>query len=292
MRLFLALMLFSQVVFADSYVFLVDTSGSMAEPISFKKDGKTYNSSRMQVAKESMKEVVENIPEDADVSILTFGGWRYSGKMNSHEVSVAINTMTPAGGTPLGEYMKIGADKLLQLRKDGDRGGTYNLIIVTDGEANDDRKVDRYLPEILSRGLIVKAIGLDMAKTHSLATKVNEYTNANDPDALTSSLKKYVAEVNFEDKNLQEEVFEEIKGLPNDVAFSVIQKLTDQPNHPIGEEAPVQMNQSSTVAPSSSSPSPSSEESSGALSTLWTVLGIFVTVAIIVVMAGHSVVKK
>ncbi len=275
-----------QLTFAsDSYVFLVDTSGSMAEPMVFKdSDGKKNQSSRMNIAKNSLNEVMKSISEDSNVGILTFNGWIYSSKFNKEEIAKAINSMEPSGGTPLGEYMKYGADKLLQLRKEGDRGGTYSLIIVTDGEANDSNKVDQFLPEIISRGLVVKAIGLDMAKTHSLATKVNEYTNANDPSALTSSLKKYVAEVSFEDKDLEEEVFEEIKSIPNEVAYGVIQTMTDQPNHPIGE-LPEKV-QSSNDANNSLNSSSIKSTSSGINVFFWVVGGVVFLVIVICSLAN------
>jgi hypothetical protein len=292
MKYLLILVLLAQTTFAsDSYVFLVDTSGSMAEPMAFKgADSKNYQSSRMNVAKNSLNEVIKSISEDSNVGILTFDGWVYSSKFNKEEIVKAIDSMEPSGGTPLGEYMKHGADKLLQLRKEGDRGGTYSLIIVTDGEANDSKKVDQYLPEIISRGLVVKAIGLDMAKTHSLATKVNEYTNANDPTSLTSSLKEYVAEASFEDKNLEEEVFEEIKSIPDEVAYGVIQTMTDQPNHPIGEmPEKVQLNNTSNAVNNTSNTvnNTSSKTSSNGMGVFfWIVGGVVFFVIVISLLAN------
>ena len=62
----------------------------------------------------------------------------------------AIDSITSQGGTPLGEYMKQGADALLDARKKQFGYGTYRLLVVTDGEANDAGLVDGYTPDIIS----------------------------------------------------------------------------------------------------------------------------------------------
>ena len=232
------------VIASDSLIFLMDTSGSMGEIMTAKdKNGKSIRIKSIDAAKESMIKVIDNIAPDTTVGLLTFDGWTYAPqKVDKAKLVKAIQSMTPSGGTPLGQFMKTAADQLLNNRIKGDRGGTYTMIVVTDGEAGDQHLVDRYLPDIINRGLIIKAIGLDLPKSHSLATLVNEYTNANDPTALETNLKKYVAEVSFKNSSTQgDDVFDELKPLPNEVAYAVIQEMTEQRNHPIGEEPMVRV---------------------------------------------------
>ena len=76
--------------------------------------------------------------------------------------------------------MKKGADTLLKARKSQYGYGSYRLLVVTDGEASDPGLVERFTPDIISRGIITDVIGVDMNKAHTLATKVHSYRSAND----------------------------------------------------------------------------------------------------------------
>ena len=284
------ILLSTQIFAADSYVFLVDTSGSMDEK------AKGTRLSKMDVAKKSMKEVVDGMNDDCDVGLVSFSGWLYKpSKINKDELYKSIDQLEATGGTPLGEYMKYAADELLQMRIKGDRGGIYNLIIVTDGEANDNRLVTRYLPEIIQRGLIVKAIGLNMDRTHTLASMANEYINANDPNSLTTSLKKYVAEAKFDDKQATEEIFEELKGIPDTVAYGVIEAMTAQKNHPIGEAETVEIvdpqgnkQTVNNIPKSNTPPPPTGSISVAVMITVIIVVTVLFVFFIIAVMAMNS----
>ena len=68
------------------------------------------------------------------------------------------------------------------------------MLIVTDGEANDAKLLALYLPDVLSRGLIVDAIGVDMKQNHSLATRVHTYRRADDGEALSRAVQEVFAE--------------------------------------------------------------------------------------------------
>ena len=89
--------------------------------------------------------------------------------------------------------MREGADALLQLREK-QVYGSYRLLIVTDGEANDAKLLSQYLPDVLSRGLIVDAIGVDMKQDHTLATRVHSYRRADDAQALSQAVQEVFAE--------------------------------------------------------------------------------------------------
>ena len=77
--------------------------------------------------------------------------------------------------------MKQGADALLDARKKQFGYGTYRLLVVTDGETDDAGLVDGYTPDIISRGITIDAIGVEMQSQHTLATMVHSYRSADDP---------------------------------------------------------------------------------------------------------------
>ena len=56
------------------------------------------------------------------------------------------------------------------------------LLVVTDGEANDAGLVDGYTPDIISRGITIDAIGVEMQSRRTLANMVHSYRNADDPN--------------------------------------------------------------------------------------------------------------
>ena len=106
--------------------------------------------------------------------------------------------------------MKIAADALLQRRSE-QHYGTYRLLVVTDGEANDMDMLETYLPDILSRGITVDVIGVDMARQHSLATQVHSYREADNPQSLTAAIEEVFAE-SSDDSDAGESDFELLQG--------------------------------------------------------------------------------
>jgi hypothetical protein len=152
--------------------------------------------------------------------------------------------------------MKAGADALLA-KRDKEHYGSYRLLVVTDGEANDSRKVEQYLPDILARGITVDVIGVDMASAHSLATKVQNYRKADDPASLETAIQQVFAET-ADGSDTSEEDFELAAAFPDDMAMEVITSLTDSGNHPIGETPKVVVQDDGTV---DIQPAPANKES-------------------------------
>jgi len=230
----------------DSIVIVLDTSGSMGDSMS---GGKT----RMQVAQDSLITVLKNTPPTTKVGILTFEGWIYDlQKVNQQQLEAAIRSTRPGGGTPLYEYLRAGATRLLEERQSQNNTGYYKLIVVTDGQAGDDslNRESRFsdgstkpgvLTDIISRNLIVDVIALDMGEDHDLMRLNNGADmKGNDPASLTSSIRKAVAEVGFgNQKDTSESAFKELDGLPDDFCLAAIKGLTTFRNHPIGEKPPV-----------------------------------------------------
>jgi hypothetical protein len=195
---------------------------------------------KMDSAKTAIKEVIKTIPQSTQIGLLVFGGrangWVFPlGPRNDAKLVESIDRLGADGGTPLGRYMKMGADRLLEERKAQYGYGSYRLLIVTDGEANDAALVEKYTPDIMARGIVTDVIGVDMAGAHTLATKVHSYRRANDPASLKQAIQEVFAEVGKEGNNQAgESAFEELSGLPDEMAMAIINALVSSGNHPIG----------------------------------------------------------
>jgi hypothetical protein len=251
----------AQVQVTDNVVVVVDASGSMGAPMG--------GSTRMSVAKNALKQVLDQIPDTTHVGILVFprGDWVYPlGPRKESMLAGAIDSIQSGGGTPLGDYMKRGADALLEARKKQFGYGTYRLLVVTDGEAGDARQVEAYTPDIISRGITIDCIGVEMASRHTLATKVHSYRNANDPESLKQAISEVFAEVASGDAGPGgENAFELITDLPEATASAMLQSLSTSGNQPIGE-GPVMRSVESpspSPAPSYSGGTTSSQSTSG-----------------------------
>lgn len=248
----IALMMICTAVRADDHIVIVfDTSGSMENTM--RGVGKT----RMAVAKQCLKDVLGKLPATTKVGILTFAGWAYElGTIDKAKMTAAINNCRSDGSTPLYAHIKQGGTRLLQERARQNNIGSYKLIVVTDGAAdnddallNNDSKWNDGLPkpgvirDILNRGITIDTIGLEIGGDHALAKQINgSYMRGDDPSSLTQGLAKAVAEVGFNGKDAaSEEFFNELNGMPEVFVKATIQGLTDLPNHPIGERAPIKV---------------------------------------------------
>ena len=254
----------AQVQVTDNVVVVVDASGSMGANMA------GTGRDRMSVAKDALKQVLDQIPDTTHVGILVFprGNWVYPlGPRKESMLAGAIDSIQSGGGTPLGEYMKRGADVLLNARRKQFGYGTYRLLVVTDGEAGDARQVEAYTPDIISRGITIDVIGVEMASRHTLATKVHSYRNANDPESLKQAISEVFAEVASGDAGQTgEDAFELIADLPEATASAMLKSLSTSGNQPIGEAPSMRSveSPSPSPAPSYSGGTTSSQSTSGA----------------------------
>jgi uncharacterized protein YegL len=220
----------------QNVVVVLDDSGSMAERMHG--DRRTR---KMEAAKAALTEVLEQLPPEAKVGVVALNrgagerAWIVPlGTIDPPEVREAIQRISAQGGTPLGRYMKVAADSLLALRSQ-EHYGSYRLLIVTDGEATDRDLVERYLPDILSRGITVDVIGVDMEDDHSLATLVHTYRRADDPQSLARAIHEVFAESSGVSQDTGESDFELLAALPDQLAEAALSALTQSGNHAIGE---------------------------------------------------------
>lgn len=214
----------------DHAVIVLDDSGSMNESM------RGPGGRKMDAAKRALVKVIEQIPERTQVGILLLNGARASnhwlvplGPLDRRVATAKVNSIVANGGTPLGEAMRLAADELLRARSKSVYG-TYRLIVVTDGEATDKRALDQYLPDLLSRGLVVDAIGVNMDQNHSLATRVHSYRRADDEASLRNAIVEILAENNGRDSGSSDADFELLNAL-NDVDAGEILKALATPNN-------------------------------------------------------------
>lgn len=229
-------------LFRDNVVIVLDASGSMNE--------RMHDSpvTRMDAAKEALQAVIGRVPDNTQVGLVVFSAsnlrndWTYDlQSVNKAELSKAIELPRPGGATPLGQYLKVGADRLLKQREAQRGYGTFRLLVVTDGIASDPILVERYLPDVLARGILVDVIGVDMKQNHPLATRVRSYRKANDPESLVKAVTSALSEVSSrgpQDAAGQEE-FELVAAFHPELASAALEALTTSGNHPIGEAAPI-----------------------------------------------------
>lgn len=231
--LFLLAMSQSNNVNYNNVVVVLDASGSMGEYME-------HNKTKMDVAKESLKSVLSDVPDDTQIGIVCFGSsidWVYPlASKDVGRLSAAIDDISPSGNTPLGTYIKKGADALLSQRKKQLGYGTYRLLVVTDGEAGFTERplIDKYVPEIMSRGIVLDVIGLAMKSDHTLAKKCHSYRRGNDQTELRQSMQEVFAEVGNAGSDLDADL-ELIEPIPAELMKPIISAIGTMNNYPIGE---------------------------------------------------------
>ncbi len=239
----------------DNIVILLDSSGSMAERMPGTRQDK------LTAAKTALKEVLQRLPASTHVGLLVFGGghqraddWVYPlGPREDTRLIRAIDGMHADGGTPLGAYIKRAADRLLEERARQLGYGTFRLLIVSDGEAQDQELVNRYTPEVMSRGITVDVIGVAMARRHTLATRAHSYRAANDSESLRRALHEVLGEVGGSVDDLAgADAFGQLAPIPTEVAAAALHTLATPGNQPIGERGRI----NETQAPPPSTPPP------------------------------------
>lgn len=284
--LLLGLLLATPALADDHVVVLLDTSGSMGESM------RTARVTKMDAAHKSLQKVVDQMPTSTKLGLLTFNGWAFPlGVLNKPAAQKAVATTHPSGGTPLGQYMKMGADELLKAREKAHGIGTYTLLVVTDGEATDGGLMDQYTPDIVSRGITLKTIGMDLTQAHTLAARSVQYFPANDLQSLEGALKQAIAEVPAGNDEVEEDAYAMIAGIPNEMAPQLLEAITGAItyNQPIGEKPKVKVvdpqGNVSFVAPPAE---PVEEGVSVGFVVFCVFVGVVVLVVVLVVVANNN----
>ena len=98
----------------QNVVILLDDSGSMSQAM--RSAGRTR---KIDAAKTALKTVLEQLPDDAQVGLVVLNGGRQPwlipfGKVDRRNLDQILHRINARGGTPLGQFMKVAADALLQ----------------------------------------------------------------------------------------------------------------------------------------------------------------------------------
>ncbi len=269
----------------ENIIIILDASGSMKE--NFRGD---QSKSKMDAAKEALKSVLAKVPDNTHIGLLVFSGsnvqndWVYPlGPKNTEQMLAAIDLPLPGGGTPLGKYMRIGANRLLEQREKQYNYGNYRLLIVTDGVAQDEEKVAQYTPEILDRQIRVDVIGVDMQTDHLLAKDADSYRRADNPGELVAAVTQILAETGGTGTDLDgEDAFEDIAPLSEAIALDLIKRITMPPSNTAItitniRKTPSQQQNQSTQKPQKQIQQPMQQSSGN--NNVWFLLGLIVVIA-------------
>ena len=271
----------------DNIVVILDASGSMQDKFSGDR-----TKSKMEAAKVALQEVLSKIPDDTHIGLLVFSGanirneWIYPlGPKDTQKLTAAIHLPQPGGNTPLGKYIRIGANRLLEQREKQYNYGNYRLLVVTDGEASDADKVKHYTPEILNRQIRVDVIGVDMKTDHMLANVVDSYRKADNPGELVAAVSQILAETDDTGTDVGgEDAFEYIAPLSSEIAADLIQQLTTPPSNTSIAVKPMEATPSQTTTPRKTPTPQRSDENQG---ILW-----FVMILIVFAVTGFLVFRR
>jgi len=95
--------------------------------------------------------------------------------------------------------------------------------------------VDRYVPEVVGRGITIDVVGVDMKTTHTLATMVHSYRRADDPASLKKAVAEVFAEVADTGSDIAgEDAFSQLAAIPDETAAAMLSALSISGNDPIG----------------------------------------------------------
>jgi hypothetical protein len=208
---------------SQTVVVVLDDSGSMKQPM--RDSGGAIR--RIEAAKQALARVIDGLPQDTQLGIFLLNQ-RYRGSpwlvplgpIDARPTANLLRQIRADGGTPLGASLKSAADALLAARQ-RQVYGQFRLLVVTDGEANDPDLLSSFLPDILSRGITLDVIGVDMQAEHSLASRAHSYRRADDPSSFAKALQEVFAETQSVDDlsktdNDSQSTFEMLDGLPDD----------------------------------------------------------------------------
>jgi Ca-activated chloride channel family protein len=180
-----------------------DGSGSMNNKL--QQGGNQRFRNKIEGAKWAVGEFMKTIPDDINLGLFVFDaqGVRQVVPLEALDRAAflaAINDVSAAGGTPLGESIKAGVDALMKKYQQQLGYGEFRLIVVTDGEARPELVADavQYAEDF---GVPIYTIGLDVNENHSLRAKSRQFFSAKSFEELKRGLIDSAAESETFDAN-------------------------------------------------------------------------------------------
>lgn len=183
----------------DNMIIVLDGSGSMADSCS---TGSVSIDRKMNAAVGGLAAFVGMVPENVNIGLIAFRGSIDTlvplGRDNRDELLAAFGAVGAdfGGGTPLGEATRRAREALEERMFSQLGGGRYRIVIVTDGEAEDSRLLQKEVEHILTSTRIeIHTLGLCIDRGHTLNQPgfVN-YVAANTPNEMRSAFQQIAAE--------------------------------------------------------------------------------------------------
>lgn len=183
---------------AEHVLILLDASGSMTAQMEGPDPARMIT--RMEAAKQAISKVVDGLKGEVRIGLLVFSSrdgkeWAYPvGPLDKERFRAGLMAVQADGGTPLGEYIEKAANALLAERQALKGYGDYRLVVVTDGEAEDPERMDAAATGLLSRGISLDVVGVQMDEAHALSAKAHSYREAGDMASLEKAIRALLAE--------------------------------------------------------------------------------------------------
>lgn len=155
-------------MFDVNYYFIVDGSGSM-DSSSCEGGGK-----KIDVAKKAISKYVSTLPNEANIGLLAFDQTGITervglSKNNKVMFDEALFNVQANSSTPLASSIKMAYAKVKEQASKQGSHGEYNIIIVTDGEADGGENPSNIVREIgLNSPVNITTIGFCIDNSHSL----------------------------------------------------------------------------------------------------------------------------
>ncbi len=179
----------------SNYFVIFDGSGSMNSKACG--DG----NKRITVAKRAIRSFFDALPKDSNVGLIIFDsrGARQVQALqpnNPTRLKQITDNAVAGGGTPLGRSLDFASHKL-QLQGQKQQGyGQYNIVVLTDGVANDENMMTKTVNDIVTHTPInIHTIGFCLGSHHALNRKgVINYQPAANSAELVKGLNSVLAE--------------------------------------------------------------------------------------------------
>jgi Ca-activated chloride channel family protein len=180
---------------ARNFYVVFDGSGSMSER-ACQGDGR-----KIEQAKAALAAFAKAAPRNANIGLLVFDDKGISERVplgldNREEFMRQIAAVRPSGGTPLSSAISQARQRLEVQARRQHGYGEYNLVVVTDGEANTGQDPRAAVNDMLARSpIVLHTIGFCISTSHSLNQKGRTvYRAANDRADIERGLETVLAE--------------------------------------------------------------------------------------------------
>jgi len=151
---------------SNSIHLILDASGSMW--------GRTDNREKIVIAKEVMKELISDIPDDVNVGLTAYGHRSKSDcqdiellvpteKENRERLVKVIDSIVPKGSTPISKSLEVVAKHIRQVE------GMTSIVLVSDGKETCGGDPCKLVRQLILQGLNFKmfVVGFDVTKEES-----------------------------------------------------------------------------------------------------------------------------